>query len=277
MAHDTDVDVQTSVGALHRIRHQQGKLFRDRFELHINPYYIIRKSANSYRPKTEHNVIDARWIDTLSGHFIDITALATSESAIPKHRGSTSLSAERTKNNAEYLTASLLQSFAPSPLPPTLQDKSVHIYEYASLSPLIRCHFEDIPLWCPADTEAVLVQEYPDYKSTHHLSWRWNAEKKTFMRMTCARLLQMYTEPSLSDCDWECREVVQHERELRWTYLVVPDEHQNQCQLSVSWIEGSETVSRNYRGVHEGEDPWNKMTTSLYGPVDWSARGPGSK
>lgn len=252
MAEDTDVDVQTSIAALHRLQSHTGKLFRDRFELQVNPHYVIRKSANNYfTEKAEANVIDARWVDTLSGHFIDITALATSEAVAGQD------------TRKDLLVVKPLTTV-------TLQDKSVHYVNYTSISPLRQCKFEDILVWCPADRDIILSDEYPYYKSPHHLSWRYNYKKKIFERMTCERLIKMYSTPDQDDCDDECRQVTSHDRYLGWMYLVMLGEHHNQCQLEVIWTKGNDRFSRTYRGIHTGEDPAEKMTSNTFMAIDWA-------
>lgn len=43
--------------------------------LEVNPHYVIRTMEDT------HNVIDARWIDTSSGLFIDITTVRADDEA----------------------------------------------------------------------------------------------------------------------------------------------------------------------------------------------------
>jgi hypothetical protein len=74
---DSDVDVQVSESSLHFMAsYYNMSIFHYRtpripegrdYMLEINPYYVNREQTDRL------NVIDARWVDTTSGLFIDIT------------------------------------------------------------------------------------------------------------------------------------------------------------------------------------------------------------
>jgi hypothetical protein len=75
---DSDIDVQISEGSIYYLAayynmsifyHKAGPMMQGReYLLEVNPHYKIRE------PTDKLNVIDARWIDTETGLFIDITA-----------------------------------------------------------------------------------------------------------------------------------------------------------------------------------------------------------
>lgn len=86
MPWDSDIDVQMSEPSMHFLAsyynmsvyhyktpgHPTG---RD-YMLEINPHYLIRGREDKL------NVIDARWIDTESGLFIDITTVRKNEKSL---------------------------------------------------------------------------------------------------------------------------------------------------------------------------------------------------
>ena len=77
---DTDIDVQVTESTMHylanyynmTVHHYADSIFSDKHEflLEINPNYVNRSRLD------RHNLIDARWVDTSTGLFIDITAVA---------------------------------------------------------------------------------------------------------------------------------------------------------------------------------------------------------
>lgn len=79
MPWDTDVDVQVSEASMHYLasyynmsvfHYESPRLPQGRdYMLEVNPHYVNREQTDKL------NVIDARWIDTDNGLFIDITAV----------------------------------------------------------------------------------------------------------------------------------------------------------------------------------------------------------
>lgn len=76
---DSDLDVQVSEATIHFLA-EYYNMTEHHFKLpgvpggrtyllEINPHYVIRSTEDT------NNMIDARWIDTSSGLFIDITAV----------------------------------------------------------------------------------------------------------------------------------------------------------------------------------------------------------
>ena len=80
MPWDTDIDVQVSERTMYLLaRYYNMTEYRFKlpgirgsrtYLLEVNPHFVVRTSDDFL------NVIDARWIDTYSGLFIDITAVS---------------------------------------------------------------------------------------------------------------------------------------------------------------------------------------------------------
>ncbi|KAJ3318301.1 hypothetical protein HDV06_000585 [Boothiomyces sp. JEL0866] len=69
MPFDDDIDIQVLSNNLYDLEVYHGKTISRHFILEVNPNHIVRR-------KQERNVIDARFIDTQTGHFIDITGVS---------------------------------------------------------------------------------------------------------------------------------------------------------------------------------------------------------
>ncbi|KAI9853801.1 MAG: hypothetical protein M1830_006629 [Pleopsidium flavum] len=131
---DSDVDVQVSEPTMHflasyynmTVHHYklphipQGR----EYMLEINPSYVKRTQAD------EFNVIDARWIDTETGLFIDITTVRKNEARI--------------SNGTEG----------------ALIVKDKHHYLEKDLFPLRESMYEDMPVKVPFAYTQVLAEEY---------------------------------------------------------------------------------------------------------------------
>lgn len=247
MSGDTDVDVQCSLGALHRVKQYQNTIFEDRFMLIVNPNYIIRETRN--KPDWKHdlgvesNVIDARWLDVLSGFFIDITAMSSEQSV-----------------DAESDVA----PFKGDRVARCIQDKSPHKSNVTLINPQRRCRFEGMDLWCPNASEVLLKDEYEEYDDPHFHSWRFNQTIQTFQLITCQQLVTMYRQPTPSNCDNYCRQVVANERTLHYSR----SENEDKCTLTVSWFEGqpAEKVQRTYEGISSAQDHF-KPDLNRFGTV----------
>ncbi|KAI1430470.1 LicD family-domain-containing protein [Xylaria sp. CBS 124048] len=145
MPWDYDLDVQVSVATLsylgdrynrsiHEYEYEHeydavdgvvdgdsAKKVRKTYLLDVNPHHVALTKGNGA------NVIDARWIDTSNGMFIDITGLR--ERDVEKSPGVWSC-----KNN--------------------------HRYRTAELWPLRRTEFEGVEAWIPYEFDKVLTDEY---------------------------------------------------------------------------------------------------------------------
>jgi phosphorylcholine metabolism protein LicD len=117
LAWDDDVDVQTTLSGLYKLNtHNEER----------NGKYLLDVNYNfRYRNYQKTNKIDARFIDTASGLFIDITGLA------PLGNSKT-----------------------------TIACKSPHSYLIRDIFPLREANFEGIATFVPNNWEKVLKEEY---------------------------------------------------------------------------------------------------------------------
>ena len=104
----------------------------------MNPHF----KARHHQPK---NIIDARFIDTLSGYYIDITGVAI------------------VKNGTGAIHSRDL-----------VQCKSVHRYSRGTLFPLVRTLFEGVPTWCPNDAVGIVAREYIHFDSQKYRDYEFN-------------------------------------------------------------------------------------------------------
>ncbi|KAF1364280.1 hypothetical protein EJ07DRAFT_53399, partial [Lizonia empirigonia] len=98
-----------------------------KYLLEINPHATVPSIDDT------HNVIDARWIDTATGLFIDITTVH----AVPRPHTQT----------------------PPAP-PKEMYTKDTHLYTTASLFPLRTARFEGVAVAVPYAYETLLREEY---------------------------------------------------------------------------------------------------------------------
>ncbi|TPX57321.1 hypothetical protein PhCBS80983_g03903 [Powellomyces hirtus] len=125
MAWDDDMDIQVNANMLYELTRYnltRGSGNDTQYLLDVNPHHMTRYHERE-------NVIDARFIDTLSGHFIDITGLALT--------------------SVDHYTNEI-----------TVGCKSPHRYPLSTLFPLVRVLFEGVPTWRPFNTSAILEKEY---------------------------------------------------------------------------------------------------------------------
>ncbi|KAF2822648.1 hypothetical protein CC86DRAFT_396854 [Ophiobolus disseminans] len=121
-------DTNHMISILHEEVAKHGK----KYLLEVNPHY------SNTSTRDEENVIDARWIDTSTGLFIDITTVHIQPSTAP-------FSSPKSTSNSN---------------PPPLYTKDQHAYPPNSLFPLRPSTFESIPVLVPFDYTALLVDEY---------------------------------------------------------------------------------------------------------------------
>ncbi|KAJ3268603.1 hypothetical protein HDV01_002541 [Terramyces sp. JEL0728] len=122
MSFDDDIDVQVHANTLYSFSEAPVQVFgRYRFEL--NPHFRIRSPQHN-------NKIDARFVDTKNGHFIDITGIALVNE--------------------------------------TIACKSPHRYQIQDIFPLVRTSFEGVPTWRPFNVSRVLQQEYKKWNVPKH-------------------------------------------------------------------------------------------------------------
>ncbi|KAI9773131.1 MAG: hypothetical protein M1840_008252 [Geoglossum simile] len=128
---DTDIDVQVTESTMHylasyynmTIHRYADSEFSDKkeFLLEINPNYVNRSRLD------QDNIIDARWVDTSTGLFIDITVVARNYSHPIKH---------------------------------TLSCKDGHDYIESSIFPLRDSTFEGVRVKIPYAYVGILSEEY---------------------------------------------------------------------------------------------------------------------
>ena len=202
MPWDLDLDVQTTLAGLHAAVPHNRTLFQGRFWLDVNPFYVLRTSLNSRRGKAaEPDVIDARWVDTWTGVYIDITAVALVPPASAPDRAQLRMR-EGLRPDAGPITAA------------TLRDKSVHTYRYGDLFPLTACAFAGLRSRCPASPERVLDCEYtPRWRDPHYEEWYFNSTTGAWGQVGCRQLMSMYVYPTPQTCaEPFCREIVSRNR-----------------------------------------------------------------
>ncbi|KAF2852504.1 hypothetical protein T440DRAFT_553393 [Plenodomus tracheiphilus IPT5] len=113
-----------------------------KYLLEINPQHINTSTTDKY------NLIDARWIDTSTGLYIDITTLHTTPD-MPSNPPPSDPNVDDPDD---------LDQDATPPLEMFTKDN--HVYTSTSLFPLRTTTFESIPIKIPYDYSAILAEEY---------------------------------------------------------------------------------------------------------------------
>lgn len=65
----TPADMQVDAATIHKMAQKNNTIYQNRYLLDVNPNYAYRKMSDT------NNVIDARFIDTQTGCFIDVTVV----------------------------------------------------------------------------------------------------------------------------------------------------------------------------------------------------------
>jgi phosphorylcholine metabolism protein LicD len=131
LPYDDDIDLQVTRENILNLSLYSGKEWNynnTMFVLDVNPNWI------TYPAEDEDNVIDARWIDTSTGLFIDITAV---------------------HNCADG----------------NLCVRNHHRYNPQDLFPLVPTEFFGMPVFVPNNTEKILSKEYGQHCTNTH-EWR---------------------------------------------------------------------------------------------------------
>lgn len=134
MPWDTDLDTQVSGNTLlwlgenmnmtthnYTFITDENEVETREYLLDVNPYATERVRGDG------NNVIDARWIDTRNGMFIDVTGLSETE---------------------------------PGKMPGVWNCKNYHRYLTRDLYPLRESMFEDMPALVPYNFDKILTKEY---------------------------------------------------------------------------------------------------------------------
>ncbi|KAI9343531.1 LicD family-domain-containing protein, partial [Obelidium mucronatum] len=77
---DLDLDIQVSTYQLMNLIQFNQTVIDGRFLVDVNPY-LLRRGAIGFNGMPSQNVIDARVVDTITGHFMDITGLSRTTTA----------------------------------------------------------------------------------------------------------------------------------------------------------------------------------------------------
>ncbi|EIT82700.1 hypothetical protein Ao3042_00136 [Aspergillus oryzae 3.042] len=177
---DNDLDVQISEPTIHFLD-EYYNMTEHHFDipgveggrtylLEINPNYVFRSIED------KKNVIDARWIDTSSGLFIDITAVRPDD-------------AKRKKGDTGALMC-----------------KDKHHFDENDIFPLRNSHFEDFPVKIPFEYVKLLEDEYgskaltaTDFQDHHFneetLVWDPVSKRKRSLRRRGAVAFPVRTTP----------------------------------------------------------------------------------
>ncbi|KAI8807269.1 hypothetical protein BJ742DRAFT_813060 [Cladochytrium replicatum] len=157
-------------------------VWRDRYVLDVSPFAFNRLSDI-------HNAIEARFIDTATGLYIDLVALS----------------------KVAYATAQAQSK--------RLNDK----YNIYLLQPLRRATFEGAETWIPASTESLLVREFGHAALNTALlgSFRFDLELLEWVRLDCTGMYEVYVKGA--------GQFIQKRKRLHWarneTHCVVEIEH----------------------------------------------------
>jgi len=127
---------------------EQGK----KYLLEVNPHYANTSTRDRY------NVIDARWIDTSTGLYIDITAV---------HNVPTTPSSPETPSEEDGADDDDDGEEDDATPDTQLYTKDQHAYSYTQLFPLRSTSFEDMAVKIPYDYISLLIEEYGDEALTH--------------------------------------------------------------------------------------------------------------
>ncbi|KAK8038655.1 Protein MNN4 [Apiospora rasikravindrae] len=149
-ANSTDDDDDASKTNTNNTTTSQSQFQPKQYLLDINPYYAEPSRQDG------RNVIDARWIDTSNGMFIDITSL-------------------------------LEQRFADTlgPAPGIWSCKNYHHYATTDLWPLRRSEFEGVPARVPFGFDPILRGEYGP-RSMRETVWQghqWQPGRKEWVKI----------------------------------------------------------------------------------------------
>jgi hypothetical protein len=116
-----------------------------KYLLEINPHYTNLSTSDT------HNVIDARWIDTSTGLFIDITTV---------HPVPSSASAKSQEEHQTFLAQGEGREEQSRQRPKEMYTKDTHLYTTSSLFPLRESRFEGARIFVPYAYETLVLEEY---------------------------------------------------------------------------------------------------------------------
>jgi len=133
---DDDIDLQVSYSQLLDMRPLDNTMWKNQYLLELNPHYMNRR----HQP---NNVIDARFIDTSNGLFVDITALAEMPNG-------------------------------------SVGCKSPHYYNQTDITPLHKTTLHGVSVWRPHLTMVILCREYGTKSMIQEYFWGWSTKQKRY-------------------------------------------------------------------------------------------------
>jgi len=152
-------DTKTATGDVSREKlHEEVIKGGKKYLLEVNPNYLNTSTRD------KENVIDARWIDTSTGVFIDITTIHVQP--IP----ATTNQADRVDDNDEEEDDDL-----------ELYTKDQHAYSYSQVFPLRSSTIEGLDVHVPYDYEGLLLDEYGPKAITHKWFRGWKFDDNLHM------------------------------------------------------------------------------------------------
>lgn len=164
MPYDQDMDIQMPIAEMDRLArkynntlivvnpkgNEQGE--GGQYLLEVAPTYVERRRGNG------NNVIDARFVDTSTGTYIDLTGLARVKSRLDKNGKPTNDDKQATeKGNSNAIYAC----------------KNNHYYSEEDLFPLRLTSFEGAPIYVPNNYTKILQEEYRNYNKTEFRNQRF--------------------------------------------------------------------------------------------------------
>ncbi|KAF3051279.1 hypothetical protein E8E11_010872 [Didymella keratinophila] len=139
-----------------------------KYLLEVNPHFLDSSTGDT------HNRIDARWIDTSTGLFIDITTVHP----VP---ADSATEVERAKH--KFFLAHSDAHDSPLPDPDEMYTKDTHLYTTAALFPLRESTLEGTPVFVPYAYEQLLIEEYGPQALTETWfnSYKFDGETKEWV------------------------------------------------------------------------------------------------
>jgi hypothetical protein len=139
-----------------------------KYLLEVNPYFVDPSTGDT------HNRIDARWIDTSTGLFIDITTVHP----VP---ADATTDVERAKH--QFFLAHSDERDSPLDGPEEMYTKDTHLYTTAALFPLRESTLEGTPVLVPYAYEQLLIEEYGPraLTETWFNSYKFDGETKEWV------------------------------------------------------------------------------------------------
>lgn len=139
-----------------------------KYLLEVNPHFVDSSTGDM------HNKIDARWIDTATGLFIDVTTV---------HPVPSDSTTEVERNKHKFFLDQSGAQTRPLQDPEEMYTKDTHLYTTAALFPLRESVFEGTPVLVPYAYEQLLIEEYgPEaLTETWFNGFKFNEETKEWV------------------------------------------------------------------------------------------------